>query len=331
MPINRGEQLVEAILSSIQDSGYSGVLITPVRSHPRKFVISNSEGDEILLWVYGWTLTPGGRPQLPDEYRIQMTTVTSPLDLNPEGPTVLIGYDPNLQAFAGFDLRRHRIFTTGSPSVQVDIRTIRQAVQDGFAFDRKGNGEIAVGIRPDQFMSYVLNAEKFHRGGTNRSAFQLLERAASLQPIPQRAIATLSEERKRVVQTVSRLTRAGNFRQQVLRAYGFKCAVTQAQLRLIDAAHVLPVGAPGSSDDIRNGIALSPTYHRAYDNGLIYFDNSYVMQINPEKERELAALNLAAGLATFRASLGRLVLPPNRNQWPDQNLIQRANHFRRIP
>ena len=56
--------------------------------------------------------------------------------------------------------------------------------------------------------------------------------------------------------------------------------ITVAQLRkrnldLVDAAHILPVGAPESIDDIRNGIAIAPTYHRAYDNGLIYLDEDY--------------------------------------------------------
>ena len=330
MPINRGEQLIEGIQFAIEDSGYSGGLVSAARTHPRKYVISNAEGVTIPIWVYAWTLTPGGRPQLANEYRIQMTSVVSPLALNPEGPTVLIGYEPGLKMFAGFDLRRHQTFTTGSPSVQIDIRTVRQALQDGLAFDRKSNGEIAVGIRPDQLISYVLNAEKLHRGGSNRSNFILLERAASMQPIAEADVLILPQERRRIIQTVSHLSRAANFRQQVLRAYGFRCAVTQAQLRLVDAAHVLPVGAPGSSDDVRNGIALSPTLHRAYDNGLIYLDGTYVMQTNPAKERELASQHLDGGLASLRASLGRIVLPPDRRQWPDTTLIERANRFRKI-
>jgi putative restriction endonuclease len=56
-------------------------------------------------------------------------------------------------------------------------------------------------------------------------------------------------------------------------AYGNRCAVTRVQLRLVDAAHILPVGTTGSADHVRNGIALSPTYHRAFDAGLIYLDN----------------------------------------------------------
>jgi hypothetical protein len=62
--------------------------------------------------LYAWTLTHGGRQSLPDEFRIQMTSVSSPLAPNPGGQTVLIGYHQDLNMFAGFDLAKHRTFTT---------------------------------------------------------------------------------------------------------------------------------------------------------------------------------------------------------------------------
>jgi hypothetical protein len=57
-----------------------------------------------VLSVYAWTLTFGGRPSLVNEYRIQMTSVESPLEIAVDGPTVLIGYEPTLRLFGGFDL-----------------------------------------------------------------------------------------------------------------------------------------------------------------------------------------------------------------------------------
>jgi putative restriction endonuclease len=116
----------------------------------------------------------------------------------------------------------------------------------------------------------------------------------------------------------------------VRNAYGQRCAVTRIQLRLVDAAHILPVGAPTSVDDVRNGIALSPTFHRAYDNGLIFLDESYTMRVNPQKEAALAALDLTGGLTELRASLGRIHLPADKRQWPDSRFISKANEFRGI-
>lgn len=107
--------------------------------------------------------------------------------------------------------------------------------------------------------------------------------------------------------------------------------LTRAQLKLLDAAHILPVGADGSTDLVTNGITLSPTYHRAFDYGLIYLDAQLRMQINPRRVEYLRQLNLDAGLAAFSAPLGNAIhLPANPAQRPSLNIVRRANSFRRI-
>src|SRR5208282_3219927 len=146
-----------------------------------------------------------------------------------------------------------------------------------------------------------------------------------------KTVETLSTERQRVVTEVSRLTREAGFRRKVLFAYGNRCAVTRVQLRLVDAAHILPVGAPGSVDHVRNGIALSPTYHRAFDAGLIYLDEQYRMRLNNGQLHVLDRLNLAGGIDVFRAPLGEIFLPPDPQQRPSSDFIRRANRFRQIP
>ncbi len=103
------------------------------------------------------------------------------------------------------------------------------------------------------------------------------------------------------------------------------------QLRLIEAAHILPVGAQDSTDDVRNGLALSPTYHRAFDNALIFLDDGFVMRINPAKELQLATLRLDGGLPDFKSYLERKIhLPPDKRQWPEPGMIRKANTYRRI-
>ncbi|HZP00164.1 MAG TPA: HNH endonuclease [Terriglobia bacterium] len=283
-----------------------------------------------VLSVYVWTLTFGGRPQLANEYRIQMTSVTSPLSMADDGPTVLLGYEPNLRLFAGFDLSRHRTFTIGSPSIQIDIEALRRAETEGLSFHRKSNDEIAVGIRPDMLVSYALNADSLHRYGREGNILHLLTKATQQEQIRPPEIAALSTERQRIVQALSRLSRLSSFRQQVLFAYGNRCAVTRVQLRLVDAAHILPVGAPQSSDRVQNGIALAPTYHRAFDNGLIYLDENYRMQLNLRQLDRLRQMNLEGGLDAFRAPLGMVFLPPDPAQRPLIEYIRRANQLRGI-
>lgn len=329
MPAVQPQKLVDAILDAIAKSGEVGLLMSARQTHPREFTVSGPYGIT-QLWVYAWTLTPGGRPQLKDEFRIQMTSVRSPLDINPNGPTVLIGYEPNLNMFGGFDLNLHKTFTTGSPSVQINIQSIHKALQNGIAFHRKENNEITVAIRPDHFMSYVYNAESLHKNAKHKPTLNLLNKASSLETIKEVDIQSLTKERRRLLQTISRVSRDANFREQVLCAYSHRCAVTRIQLRLVEAAHILPVADPRSVDDVRNGIALSPTYHRAFDSGLIYIDNNYRMKINSKKEEQLVKLNLTAGIKEFKSSLGKIHLPPDKRQWPHPSFIKKANRFRGI-
>lgn len=330
MPAIDSSKLVNAILDAFQDSGNSGILLSSFRQHPRRFAVETETGI-IEVWVYAWTLTHGGRPNLPDEYRIQMTTVSSPLPLNPNGYTLLLGYEPNLKMFAGFDLNRHRTFTAGSPSVQIDIKYIHKALEDGLAFDRKTNQEIAVGIRPDQMLNYMANAEDLHRIGKNAAMYNLLSRASASERIFEKEIANLAPTRQKILSNVSLWARSASFRQQVLHAYNNRCSVTRMQLRLVEAAHVLPVQAEEAMDDVRNGIALSPTYHRAFDGGLIYLDENYEMKVNPVRELQLVTLSLDGGIEDFKNHLNkRIYLPQDKRQWPEIGMIRKANKYRRI-
>lgn len=329
MPAAAPEQIVRAIIDAIAESGSAAVLASPARRNPRRFLLTG-QGVAEELSCYAWTLTSGGRPSLGNEYRIQMTSVKSPLEVASHGPTVVVGYEPRLNLFAGFDLERHRVFTAGSPSVQIDVNELQQAETDGLSFHRKSNDEIAIGIRPDMFIVYATNAAVLHRYGREANILRLLNAGVRDHRVSETDLKVLSKERRRVVMEVTRLSREAKFKHQVLFAYGYRCAVTRIQLRLVEAAHILPVAARGSVDVVQNGIALSPTYHRAFDAGLIYLDEGLSMRLSEGSRGVLQRLNLAGGLDAFSAPLGPIFLPPDALQRPSANFIKRANQFRQI-
>ena len=287
------------------------------------------DGRQSSVWVYCWSLTPGGRPSLPHEYRIQMTSVESPLQTNPDGHTVLLGYDPDREVFAGYDISRHSTFTSGSPSVQVDDSTLNQALQNGLAFQVKSNDEIVVGIRSDLLLFYFESANELHSLGEDSSYLEVVDRAAKSEEISDDEIQPLSLQRRIVVRRTSSWSRSSSFKKQVLSAYGNRCAVTRRQLKLVDAAHILPVKAgPASIDVVRNGIALSPTYHRAFDNGLIFLDDNLVMRLNEAAANELGGQGLGAGIDGFASHLGPIHLPYTEELRPDPYFIGLANQHR---
>ncbi len=86
--------------------------------------------------------------------------------------------------------------------------------------------------------------------------------------------------RPMLVSTVTRPFRDVAFARQIQTVYDKKCAMTG--LRIINgggrpevqAAHIRPVAADGP-DSIRNGIALSSTFHWMFDRGLISIDDDF--------------------------------------------------------
>lgn len=87
--------------------------------------------------------------------------------------------------------------------------------------------------------------------------------------------------RERVVQTKVRVTQS-RFRKWILSIYGGKCCVTGLAVpQLLQASHISDWSAdPANRMNPSNGLCLSATYHAAFDNHLIAFDESYKMVIS---------------------------------------------------
>jgi len=328
MPPASREAINRAILEAINECGAVGIPMQSSVAHPRVYLVAHSRR-QISLWVYCWTLTHGGRKSLPDEYRIQITSVDSPLPINTDGYTVLLGYEPDRGVFAGFDLERHRTFTGRSPSIQVGISTLNDCLQDGLAFQSKSNEEIAIGVRSDHLLFYCDHVRELHRLGDDSTYLETAERVVKTQDITDLEIQDLPEQRQLVIRETARWSRSSTFTKQVLSAYDNRCAVTRRKLKLVDAAHILPVKAGEQSiDNVRNGIALSPTYHRAFDRGLIFLDESMVMRLNSSAADDLIQQGLDSGIDNFASYLGKIHLPYNPEQHPDPYYIRLANGYR---
>lgn len=94
--------------------------------------------------------------------------------------------------------------------------------------------------------------------------------------------------------------RSSVFRKAILEIYGGQCSVSGLQVAdaknraLLDACHITPF-AESYNDSIRNGIALSPTFHRAFDRGLISISDNYKVLIHPT----LKDYNPASGIRQY--------------------------------
>lgn len=334
------QQIVDALVQAVRESGGDAWLPSKkVQGNPRRFRVRFPDGELRPVWIYIWSLTHGGRVTLPDEYRIQMTGVTSPLSLCKEagGLTLLLGYESGTQAFAGFDLTAHQTFTEGSPSVQIQIGTVRESLAAGMAFERKSNDEVAIGVRPDLLLTYASYASSLHAMASEHAAIDAVRAlsGSDVQADFNREAQSLRHkgigpERQVVIQEIARLSRDSRFRSKIMRAYDARCALTGVQLDLPEAAHILPVASPDSTDSVSNGIALLPSFHRAFDRGLIYLTESLEMRAHAPSLSRLASVGRDGGMPDFTRHLGPIRLPDDPEEHPSRLMIRKANALRGV-
>jgi len=293
--------------------------------------------------VFLWTVTPGGggpdvRPA--NERRIQLyqrQPRLSSIPLEPGCRTFLGGWSEEFEVYSFWDARRHVRFSESSPSLQVTSETLETAGRVGIATYLRPAAtgpEVVVAVRPDSLLWYVENGSPLHNAEEDAPAATDLAGAGPEEErnfLDDSRTVIQAARRYDLVQTM-RAYRDSRFGPAVLRAYANRCTVCGCALKLVDAAHIVPVSYPDSTDEVTNGLALCRLHHGAYDNGLLGVQSDYRVVVNPDTERRLADLRLANGLEEFTARLPeRITLPAVIETRPTPQRLVRGLQARRWP
>lgn len=299
--------------------------------HP--FILRLFQAEEsYLVRIYIWNLTHGGGAKRPaNEYRIQVTGIDNTVGFDADNidKVLILGWWDEGDVFAGFDWKYHVGRLGNSPSIQIREEGLRKAVLDGIGAIDKGNGEIAIAFRPEFFGDYMSNMKPLHGFGDSPKDLFLLEEAINApHQVNDAVLNELSIERQTIVKRVTKLLRDSSFRNRVLVAYGNRCAFCGLQLRLVDAAHIVPVGASGN-DDTANGLALCALHHRAFDCALLTLNEKYQVLVNESALQRLRFDGLNGGEKTFVGNLrGVIHAPPSVRDRPNVEYVKRANTLR---
>ena len=114
-----------------------------------------------------------------------------------------------------------------------------------------------------------------------------------------------------------------------MRACNYSCAFNGIQLKLIDAAHIIPVNHEKSTDETKNGVALCALHHRAYDSGLVTFNETYKAYPNNSRMKNLKEIGHEGGIDKFLADLRPLLrVPPSVSDRPHTKYVSFANKLR---
>lgn len=156
-------KLIELIRSSVERDGWTVTPLSAPEQHPFRFEMEkNSVRHRVSAYI--WNMTHGGGLKRPlSEYRIQITNVRQ-FDKEAGGATLILGWSDAFSVFAGFDIAHHGRPLGASPSIQISAGALKEAGIDGIAAQAKGNQEIAIAVRPDHLLHYILNSDQAHQG-----------------------------------------------------------------------------------------------------------------------------------------------------------------------
>jgi putative restriction endonuclease len=316
---------------AVRASGWNILFLSSAGEHPARYRIYNDE-DSFTVRVYIWNISHGGASRPADEFRIQVTGLsTDRFEPEPGGRTLILGYSSDENIFAGFDYSHHGGPLGGSPSFQIGLSALQGAAVNRFATYEKNSGELAMAFRPDFMVTYIRNPDHLHETGKVAKEVALLNRIAEApdkvgeQEISENFPAT----RQWAVASTRRALRALDFSDRIMTAYSNRCAMCGVQLRLLDGAHILPVADPESTDETANGIALCALHHRAYDRGIVTFDVENTVHVSDPRIGELKEAGLHGGLDEFQKGLLKeIYLPTKREERPKAAFVKKANTLR---
>jgi len=297
--------LYDTLRSHVGLGGGRTLLLSSPTEWPQLYSIIR--GDEAArVRIYIWRLT---HDIARDDYKFQLTNVeNNQFAFTSDSETVVLGYYEDMRLYVAADAEQRRERFGESPAIQARKAHLDLANRDGFAaYEKAGTREIALVVRYDFLATYLLNVRTVHAIGQLPDGVQQLERVAETH-----GRVELRQRDTRVV-TFTQSVRASDFRRRVLIAYEHQCAVCLVQLRLVEAAHIIPVDAEQGSDETCNGLALCALHHLAYDNGFLGVLPDYRVVTNETAERELHSLLLVRGLREFKESARASIVVPDKH------------------
>lgn len=309
--------LYEILRRDVAVAGARLLLLSAPNEWPRIYSISR-DGESARIRVYLWPLT---YDTARNDYKFQVSGIKNYMFEFSEGvETVVMGYYNDLRLYLAADAEQRRGRFGQNVAIQARQRNLDQANADGFtAYEKVGTGEIALVIRYDFLATYLLNVRQVHELGQLPNGVEIIDRVVETRGAeePHTGTGSALTSRERSLVTFARSVRASDFRKRVMVAYENQCAVCGVQLRLVQAAHIIPAGAETSSDETCNGLALCALHHLAYDNGLLGVRPDYSIAINDSVANNLAEQILVGGLEVFQANLRpSIILPYNKGDRP---------------
>lgn len=217
-----------------------------------------------------------------------------------DGQPILIGLD-------GTD----RVDREARFSILFHKRIIQEASIQGIAYYESGKGERIYAFRPNLFSTFIEVLGVDMPIAAVQAAI-----AASDPPVGPDPIAA-----ERTRRAASILVRHHSFGRRVKLAYGGKCCLCGLGVNLVTSAHVYPASAPGSLDNVSNGLALCPNHHAAFDSHDLWIDPETLNRAFSPRYVAAAAQSPAMN-AFVQTTFASIALPAEVLHRPNADMLE---------
>ena len=216
----------------------------------------------------------------------------------------------------------HRVERATRFSVFASLAALQSALETGWSEDNSATGETIRCFAPPLLpVSYDAA-----RAGAAPStlAMEAAIEASGLLVADEEEIPAAAERARRAGTT---LVRDRLFSRAVVAAYEGRCAMCGLNAGLVEGAHIYPVSAPGSHDEIWNGLALCGNHHLAFDKHLVAVDVATSEVFLHPTLREKSSSSRAAE-AFVSGTFARLAVPANPADAPKPQMFEmRYDYF----
>ncbi len=294
----------------------------PDAIHPAEFAAPGIGNVRAYLFTVTPDRSASGRP--PGEFKIQLIvegqkrSARGSLDLL-GAYTTLLGFSPDFGVFVAWEARLYTDFAY-SANVQIREPLLIEARNNGWAVASprplKGLAEVRMAFAAGNLMPYLRashEADNRGRHGLWREAF-LLSKAPhfSAENLPSRT-AELENHIQRARQrlNMTRLSRDAKFAPQVKQQFDYSCCVCAVQLEIVEAAHIIPVNDPRSSDAVWNGLSLCPNHHTLFDARRFVVHPNLEIAVDDEAITFLSESGRASGIRLLTDFRGRKIRAPD--------------------
>ncbi len=232
---------------------------------------------------------------------------------DPETPNVFVAIDGHSR------LGRRTRF-----SILFHKMILREAAANGWAMYESNTGEKIYAFVPALFPTFLEQI----RAGEMLPLEQIREAAVAsgIFDTPADPAATALAA-NRATKAVNILVRKAGTGRKIRAAYNNQCAMCGIGANLLAGAHIYPVEAPNSNDEVWNGLSLCHNHHGAFDLHLIWVDPlTKAIHLHPSLHNE--ALQNAAMRHFIDSTQPTLIMPAVEANRPRREMFeQRYAHY----